>query len=100
MVLGSNCARRSNVSKSNWKNFSIGSPTNALRVEQPSCTSALSLTAKILPPPSIATSASCSKPTNSGRLWKRRIHDWLNSFKKFQRDMRCADMLTRAIVWR
>src|ERR1700722_17632408 len=28
------------------------------------------------------------------------MKDWLNSFRKFQRDMRCADMLTSAIVWR
>src|ERR1700682_6399682 len=78
----------------------MDSPTSAFRVEHPSCRSALSLTARILPALSIATSASCNRPTNSGRLWKRNIQDWLNSFRKFQRDMRCADMLTRAIVWR
>ena len=54
----------------------------------------------MLPVSPIAISASCSKPTNSGRLWNRRIQDSPYSLRKFQREMRWADMLTRAMVWR
>ena len=100
IAVGSNFARCSSVPKLNWKYFSIDCPTSDLREEQPNCTIALSLIARMWPPSSMATSASCSRPTNSGRLWKRSIHDSLYSFRKFQREMRCADMLTSAIVWR
>src|SRR5438477_12434524 len=78
----------------------MGSPTSDLRVEQPSCSSALSFTARMVPAPSIATSASCSRPTNSGRLWKRITQESLYSLRKFQREMRYVDMSTSAMVCR